>query len=428
VKAKIFYLIVALVLATGLAVAAVPSASVSAFTSINIYVDDDFPDTQEYHDLHMWTTIQEGINDARDGVEGVGDTVYLYAGTYNENVVVNKEILTIHGESSSKVTVDGQNSGYTIDITSDDVKVRQLKIVGGNPAGVRWGDVAKGYLEKCDITNNAIGVLLNSLLNQTIVCNRIHDNTGDGMKVVNSQLKDLTLNTIYSNRDGISLYNSSKITIWYNESYSNSRYGIYVDSASYSNDIYPNDFYNNGVADGYSARAVAEYNEWYTGRSYCYNSVFYPSGSLGNYWGDYGGSDGGGDGIGDTPHPLGNEQDDYPLMSSYVNYPSTCGGSVPSCTPEVAPPSPPATPSPCFIATAAYGTSTAAEIDTLRAFRDEVMLQNSLGSQLVALYYEVSPPVADFISEHEGLRTLVRELLVDPVTWLVEATGTLWRD
>ena len=82
----------------------------------------------------------------------------------------------------------------------------------------------------------------------------------------------------------------------------------------------------------------------------------------------------------------------------------------------------------CFIATAAYGTSTAAEIDVLRAFRDEVLLENILGSQLVNLYYEVSPPVADFISEHEGLRTLVRELLVDPVAWLVEATGTLWRD
>ena len=82
----------------------------------------------------------------------------------------------------------------------------------------------------------------------------------------------------------------------------------------------------------------------------------------------------------------------------------------------------------CFIATAAYGTSTAGEIDTLRAFRDEVLLQNSLGSQSVAFYYEVSPPVADFISEHEPLRTLVRELLVEPVVWVVEATGTLWQD
>jgi Leucine-rich repeat (LRR) protein len=80
----------------------------------------------------------------------------------------------------------------------------------------------------------------------------------------------------------------------------------------------------------------------------------------------------------------------------------------------------------CFIATAAYGTSTAEELNTLRAFRDEVLLENSLGSQLVAFYYEVSPPVADFISEHESLRTLVRELLVDPVARLVEATEAIW--
>ena len=88
----------------------------------------------------------------------------------------------------------------------------------------------------------------------------------------------------------------------------------------------------------------------------------------------------------------------------------------------------PEEPGGCFIATAAYGTSTAAEIDTLRAFRDEVLLQNSLGSHFVDFYYEVSPPVADFISEHEGLRTLVRELLVDPVVWVVDTIETLWRD
>jgi hypothetical protein len=82
----------------------------------------------------------------------------------------------------------------------------------------------------------------------------------------------------------------------------------------------------------------------------------------------------------------------------------------------------------CFIATAAYGTSTAEELDTLRAFRDDVLLQNSIGSQFVEWYYQTSPPVADFISEHQPLRTVVRELLVDPIVWLVEATGTLWRD
>ena len=82
----------------------------------------------------------------------------------------------------------------------------------------------------------------------------------------------------------------------------------------------------------------------------------------------------------------------------------------------------------CFIATAAYGTSTAWELDTLRAFRDEVLLENSLGSQLVNVYYDVSPPVADFVSEHEPLMTLVREFFVDPVVWVVDATGIIWRN
>ena len=61
-------------------------------------------------------------------------------------------------------------------------------------------------------------------------------------------------------------------------------------------------------------------------------------------------------------------------------------------------------------------------------FRDEVLLQNSLGSQFVNFYYDVSPPLADFISEHDVLRTLVRELLIDPVVWVVDAIGILWRD
>jgi hypothetical protein len=90
----------------------------------------------------------------------------------------------------------------------------------------------------------------------------------------------------------------------------------------------------------------------------------------------------------------------------------------------------PSTPPPfggCFIATAAYGTPSAEQIDVLREFRDSVLLENIAGSQFVALYYQLSPPVADFISGNSFLRTLVRELLVDPIVWIVEATGYIWQ-
>jgi len=82
----------------------------------------------------------------------------------------------------------------------------------------------------------------------------------------------------------------------------------------------------------------------------------------------------------------------------------------------------------CFIATAAYGTPTAEQIDVLREFRDAVLLKNTPGSLFVALYYRLSPPVADFIAENEVTRTLVRDLLVDPIVWLVEATGDTWQN
>ena len=80
----------------------------------------------------------------------------------------------------------------------------------------------------------------------------------------------------------------------------------------------------------------------------------------------------------------------------------------------------------CFIATAAYGTSSAAEIEVLRSFRDEVLLCSRAGRDLVAFYYEASPPLARYISEREWLRAFVRELLVDPIVVTWRATRPLW--
>jgi len=82
----------------------------------------------------------------------------------------------------------------------------------------------------------------------------------------------------------------------------------------------------------------------------------------------------------------------------------------------------------CPVATAAYGTRTAERLHVLREFRDVVLLQSAAGSRFVALYYQLSPPVADFIAGRDPLRTLIKQLLVDPVVWIVEATGDIWRN
>jgi hypothetical protein len=78
----------------------------------------------------------------------------------------------------------------------------------------------------------------------------------------------------------------------------------------------------------------------------------------------------------------------------------------------------------CPVAIAAYETSTAERLDVLREFRDDVLLESGPSSCFVALYYKLSPPVAHFMAGRSLFRTLVRELVVEPLIWMVEAAGS----
>jgi alpha-tectorin len=79
----------------------------------------------------------------------------------------------------------------------------------------------------------------------------------------------------------------------------------------------------------------------------------------------------------------------------------------------------------CFIATAAYGSYFDPHVKVLRDFRDEWLLKdmrlevgglrltipNVPGKAFVDFYYRTSPPIADFIREHDMLRAAVRVAL-----------------
>ena len=86
--------------------------------------------------------------------------------------------------------------------------------------------------------------------------------------------------------------------------------------------------------------------------------------------------------------------DDCVITANFEEFPGVCG---------------------CFIATAAYGTPMAEEIEILCDFRDEYLLTNPMGQALVALYYSVSPPMAEFITEHPSLKPIVRAGLLPAV-------------
>lgn len=76
----------------------------------------------------------------------------------------------------------------------------------------------------------------------------------------------------------------------------------------------------------------------------------------------------------------------------------------------------------CFVATAAFGTPLADEVDVLRDVRDQILLNTAAGTAFVDTYYRLSPGLADIIAKHEALRMIARVLLI-PILFAAQHTS-----
>lgn len=72
-----------------------------------------------------YTAIQDAIDDANDG-----DTVYVFSGTYNETLELNKR-LRLLGEDKTTTIIDGQQEGCTINVSSEHAMIENFTILGG---------------------------------------------------------------------------------------------------------------------------------------------------------------------------------------------------------------------------------------------------------------------------------------------------------
>jgi len=72
----------------------------------------------------------------------------------------------------------------------------------------------------------------------------------------------------------------------------------------------------------------------------------------------------------------------------------------------------------CFIATAAFGSPLAREVQTLREFRDRWLLTNAVGRRFTAWYYRWSPSASQFIAKRPTVRFATR-LCLYPLVYAI---------
>ena len=162
------------------------------------------------------TTIQGAIDAASPG-----DTVYVYSGTYYENVVVNKT-LTIVGEDRDSTIVNASGSGDVIQVTADWTNITSLTVTesGVAPfmgeAGIELSKVSNCSVTDINASWNVIGVFLfnsedNRVSDSVVLWNHM------GIYLYNSSGNSITGSTAqYSNHSGISVFISHNNTIDHN--------------------------------------------------------------------------------------------------------------------------------------------------------------------------------------------------------------------
>ena len=139
-------------------------------TKTIIYIDDDGGSD--------YTTIQEGIDAAKSG-----DTVFVYNGTYYENIIIKKSI-KLTGEDKKTTIIDGYSNEFNliIRISADNVNISGFTIKNSKQnyysSGIIVNNSYFNIILNNTITNCKVGILLwNNSENNTIYHNNFVNNT-----------------------------------------------------------------------------------------------------------------------------------------------------------------------------------------------------------------------------------------------------------
>ncbi|MCK4348301.1 MAG: right-handed parallel beta-helix repeat-containing protein [Thermoplasmatales archaeon] len=200
-----------------------PIVTVSVASDGNvIYVDDD--GGADY------TNIQDAIDAADDG-----DTVYVYKGTYHENLQIDKTIF-LTGEDKSETIIYGENSSNVVKVTANSVNIEGFSVKNGFDTGIYVFDSVDTSISDCIITSNSgRGIHLDLAKKASISHCIISSNEEFGICVCNSDGSRPGSNNnvishciISNNSDGVFLDDITGTSVENNTIKDNRFYGVYL--------------------------------------------------------------------------------------------------------------------------------------------------------------------------------------------------------
>lgn len=262
-----------------------------------IYVDDDnIMGPWDGSQSNPYQTIQDAVDNSSEG-----DTIYVYEGRYNGNIIVTKTICLI-GENKHDVTVIGGKHDFWIH--ADDVWIENFSIENSSRYFSAIYITSSGCTVKNNIIkNNFAGVFIDGGSSNKVINNLFLYNDDRSVRLEFTQFNSISNNYIGFGGDGIYCWSSSNNLIKDN-TVDNCLRGIIIGDFSEENLMYHNNFYRNYY---FNSAVQLMNNNWDNGMN-----------DGGNFWDDYDGEDENNDGFGDTSYTFSNSGVDYfPLMNPW---------------------------------------------------------------------------------------------------------------